>query len=168
MNVVFKNARYIVSLPHIKSCQIFHASGWTSRLTFLSELRQLYTDLWTENMGSCLSAASASSSTSCSIRDEEFYEWKIAIQEHRINQLVMRLRRWEEAGGDVVMDGRDPGKFPSKTVLSGIADRYSGSEIVQDTPQVLRDLSVLNYYQRCVLDNLAWVPERQAPRVCFK
>jgi hypothetical protein len=170
VNVVFKNARYIVSLLHIKSCQIFHASGWTSRLTFLSELCHLYTDLWTENMGSCLSAASASSSTSCSIRDEEFYEWKIAIQKHRINQLIMRLRRWEEAGGggNVGMEGRDPGKFPSKTVLFGIAGRYGGSDIVQDTPQVLRDLSVLNYYQRCVLDNLAWVPECQAPRVCFK
>ena len=121
-------------------------------------------------MGTCLSSTSAPSSASCSVRDEEFYEWQIAVQEHRIKQLGMRLRRWEEAGGggNVGMEGRDPGKFPSKTVLSDIAGRYGGSEIVQDTPQVIRDLSVLNYYQRCVLDNLACVPERQDPQVRFK
>ena len=82
-------------------------------------------------MGTCLSSTSAPSSASCSVRDEEFYEWQIAVQEHRIKQLGMRLCWWEEAGGggNVGMEGRDPGKFPSKTVLSGIAGRYGGSEV---------------------------------------
>ena len=85
-------------------------------------------------------------------------------------QLGMRLRRWEEAGGggDVGMEGCDSGRSPSKTVLSSIADRYSGSEIVQDTPQVPRELSVPDYYHKCVLHNLARVLERQDPRVHFK
>ena len=106
-------------------------------------------------MGSCISGAAASSSSSCSLEEKEFYEWQLGLQEHRISQLRMKLRQAE-------------GGSSFKTALTGIAERYGQADVVGDTRQILRDLAVLNYHQRVILDNLACVSTpRRVPRVHF-
>ena len=106
-------------------------------------------------MGSCISAAAASSPPSCSLEEKEFYEWQLGLREHRISQLRIKLRQVE-------------GGISFKTALTGIAERYGQADVVGDTRQILRDLAVLNYHQRVILDNLACVPTpRRVPRVHF-
>ena len=119
-------------------------------------------------MGCCLSTPAVAPSPSCSPEEKERYEWLLRVQEHRINRLRMRLRQWEESS--VALDessGNSDAPF-GKTALCGVAQRYDGSGGFRDTRQVIRDLAVLNYYLRQVLDNLACVPERRVPRVRFE
>ena len=80
----------------------------------------------------------------------------------------MRLRRWESEDAGFKQESGDIGDSLSKTALSGIAERYGKTGAGPDTRQVLRDLAILNYYQRCVLDALACAPERRVPRVRFQ
>ena len=119
-------------------------------------------------MGSCLSAPAVPPPSSCSPREKDLYEWRIGLQEHRISQLRMRLRQWEAENAGIQQGSRDLNVAPGKTALSGIAERYGQASAIRDTRQVLRDLAILNYYQRCALDNLACAPERCVPRVRFE
>ena len=96
------------------------------------------------------------------------YEWRLGLQEHRISQLRMRLRLWETENAGIEQESGNPDVAPGKTALSGITERFGQSSAFRDTRQVLRDLAVLNYYQRCVLNNLACAPERRVPRVRFE
>ena len=119
-------------------------------------------------MGNCLASPEASSSTSCDPEERDAFEWKIGVQRHRIEQLEMRLRRWESENASFKQESEDIDILPGRTALSGIAGRYGQSGAVRDTPQVLRDLAVLNFYQGQVLDALACTPERRVTRVRFQ
>ena len=129
---------------------------------------QLSFDLQASDMGSCFSSPDAPSPPSCSPEERDSLEWKISLQQHKINQLKLRLKRWETENIVTKQGPGDIGSATSKSALTGIADRYGQTGADRDTRQILWDLAVLNYYQRHVLDALACVPERRVPRVHFK
>ena len=119
-------------------------------------------------MGSCFSSPDAQSPPSLSLEERDSLEWKISVQQHRINQLRSRLQRLETENNEFKEGPGDLGGSTSKSVLAGVAERYGQSGADLDTRQILRDLAVLNYYQRHVLDTLACVPECRVPKVHFK
>ena len=118
-------------------------------------------------MGNCLASPESPPSTFCSCEERDALEWRIGIQRHRIEQLEMRLRQWERENAGSKSQSGDIDILSGRTALSGIAGRYGQPGVIRDTPQILRDLAVLNFYQREVLDVLACVPERRVPRVRF-
>ena len=100
-------------------------------------------------------------------------QWLLDLQEHRMNQLRMRLRQRESENAGLREEIEGPGSAPGANVLLGVALRYGQAHAVEDTRQLLRDLAVLNFYQRHVLDTLACIPVRHAegypaPRVRFE
>ena len=119
-------------------------------------------------MGANFSSPDVPTAPSCSPEERDSLEWKISLQQHRINQLSLRLQRWETENNEIKEGPGDISSATSKSVLAGVAERYGQSGADQDTRQILRDLAVLNYYQRHIPDALACVPERRVPKVHFK
>ena len=114
-------------------------------------------------MGSCVSTPTTTSPSTCSAQDMDEYQWLLDLQEHRINQLRMSLRQQESENARLREEVEGPGSAPGANVLRGVALRYGQAHAVQDTRQLLRDLAVLNFYQRHVLDTLACIPVHHAP-----
>ncbi len=115
-------------------------------------------------MGSCVSTPTAVSPSPCSTQEQiDEYKWLLDLQEHRINQLRMRLRQWESENAGLREEVKGPVSAPGANVLCGVALRYGQVHAVEDTRQLLRDLAVLNFYQRHVLDTLACVPVHHVP-----